>query len=596
MEIRERLRALRDQMRAHEVDAYVIPTSDPHQSEYPPDRWKSREWISGFSGSAGTVVVTSDKAGLWTDSRYFLAAERMLSGTSIQLHRLEEPGVADYPGWLAAELVSGQTVGFDGTCMSLSAARKLETELGPGGIRTRAIGDLVDLIWTGRPGLPAKPVTSYDSRYAGASRGERLSVIRGRMQVTGATHHLISTLADIAWLLNLRGADVDYNPVMVAHLILDTEKARLFVASGQIEPELVTELESDGVVVEPYDRVIEAVAAIPEGSTVLLSPSQVSVAFTDALRVGVKAVQQTNLTTIAKARKNAVEIDHIRNAMVRDGVAMVRFLHWLSESIGDTTVTELSAERRLAELRAEGEHFVSESFRAISAYRGHGASPHYAASAESDTPLQAAGLYLIDSGAHYLDGTTDITRTVSLGNPGEQERTDFTLVLKGHVGLATLHFPVGTTGEAIDAIAREHLWREDANYGHGTGHGVGFFLNVHEGPQRISRHPTGVVLEPGMLISNEPGLYRNERYGIRIENLVLVREGPRSEFGEFLTFETVTLCPIDRNLINVDMLTPREREWIDAYHRRVRDRLLGSLAGRERDWLEQACEPLWGPG
>jgi Xaa-Pro aminopeptidase len=318
----------------------------------------------------------------------------------------------------------------------------------------------------------------------------------------------------------------------------------------------------------------------------------VSVAFTDALRPGVSVIQQLNLTTIAKARKNAVEIDHLRNAMVRDGVAMVRFLHWLLDSIGDTAVTELTAEKKLAEYRASGEHYVSESFRAISAYRGHGASPHYAATTESDTPLQAAGLYLIDSGAHYLDGTTDITRTVSLGNPTEQERIDFTLVLKGHIGLATLHFPVGTTGEAIDVVAREHLWREDENYGHGTGHGVGFFLNVHEDPQRISRHITGIALEPGMLISNEPGLYRNERYGIRIENLVLVREGVRTEFGEFYRFETVTLCPIDRSLIDISLLTHAEKEWIDTYHRRVRDRLLGSLTQHERDWLEKACAPL----
>lgn len=579
-------------MSGHGVDAYIIPTSDPHQSEYPPARWKSREWISGFTGSAGVVVVTADKAGLWTDSRYFLAAERALSGTSIELHRLEEPGVLDYPQWLSSELTRDQVVGFDGMCISLSAARKLEAELRTHGVVVRAVGDLIDEIWADRPGLPCEPVYSYDSRYSGASRGERLSVIRGRMRSTGATHHLISTLADVAWLLSLRGSDVDYNPVFVAHLILDGDRARLFVADGQIDAELVTELESDSVVVEPYERALEAVAEIPEGSSVLLSPGQVSVAFTDALRPGVSVIQQLNLTTVAKARKNAVEIDHLRNAMVRDGVAMVRFLHWLLESIGDTAVTELTAEKKLAEYRASGEHYVSESFRAISAYRGHGASPHYAATTESDTPLQAAGLYLIDSGAHYLDGTTDITRTVSLGNPTDQERIDFTLVLKGHIGLATLHFPVGTTGEAIDVVAREHLWREDENYGHGTGHGVGFFLNVHEEPQRISRHITGIALEPGMLISNEPGLYRNERYGIRIENLVLVREGVRTEFGEFYRFETVTLCPIDRSLIDISLLTPAEKEWIDTYHRRVRDRLLGSLTQHECDWLEKACAPL----
>jgi Xaa-Pro aminopeptidase len=459
-------------------------------------------------------------------------------------------------------------------------------------IDVRAIGDLIGPIWSDRPALPNQPVYLHDIRYAGASRGERLSVIRGRMRNAGATHHLISTLADIAWLLNIRGADVEYNPVAVAHLVLALDDATLFIGTDQLSHDLATELESDGVTIRPYGDALDAIASIPDGSRVIVSPSQVSVAFTDAFPPGVAAIQQENLTTIAKARKNAIEIDHLRTTMVRDGVAIVRFLHWLSESVGDADVTELSAEHKLIEFRREGENYVSESFRAISGYRGHGASPHYSATQESDVRLEPAGLYLIDSGAHYLDGTTDITRTVSLGNESDQERRDFTLVLKGHIGLATIHFPVGTTGEMLDVLAREHLWRVDTNYGHGTGHGVGFFLNVHEGPQRISRHPTGVALEPGMIISNEPGLYRAERYGIRTENLILVREGTRTEFGEFHRFETLTLCPIDRRLIDVDLLTADEIEWLDVYHRRVRDRLLGHLSGSERDWLERACEPL----
>jgi Xaa-Pro aminopeptidase len=592
MLIRERLSALREQMAQNDVAAYVVPTSDPHQSEYPPERWKAREWISGFSGSAGTVVVTATSAGLWTDSRYFLAAEKALSGSSIELHRMEEPGVLDYPQWLTTVLAPGDTVGFDGLCMSLASARALDATLKPHEIRTRAMGDLFALIWSDRSPLPGREVYPHDSKFAGASRGEKLSVIRGRMRTVGASYHIISTLADIAWLLNLRGNDVDYNPVAVAHLILGLDGVELFIGEGQIPHELLTELESDGVRVRPYEEALEAVSVIEDGNTVLISPTQISVAFTDALSPGVKPLQQLNLTTTAKSRKNSVEMDHLRNTMIRDGVAMVRFLHWLSETLGESTVTELSAEKKLTEFRQQDENYVCESFRAISAYRGHGASPHYAATPSSNVPLEQAGLYLIDSGAHYQDGTTDITRTVSLGSPSDQERNDYTLVLKGHIGLATLHFPVGTTGEMIDVIAREHLWRVDANYGHGTGHGVGFFLNVHEGPVRISRHYTGIALEPGMLISNEPGLYRNERYGIRIENLVLVREGTRSEFGSFLCFETVSLCPLDRSLIDLSLLAKDEIDWINVYHRRVRDLLLGHLTGSEREWLERNCAPL----
>jgi Xaa-Pro aminopeptidase len=588
----QRLRALRSLMEERGVAAYVLPSSDPHQSEYPPEHWKHRAWLSGFHGSAGTVVVTMKRAGLWTDFRYFLDAESALSGSGIDLYRLGEPGVPDYPDWLAAELDRGERVAFDAECVSVGAARSLETSLSAKGIELIPIEDLVAKLREDRPPLPDRPVFLHDTKFAGMSRGEKLSALRTQMKELGADHHLISTLDDIAWLLNLRGSDVAYNPVAVAHLIVGPERALLHTNLERCPHDVRVELEADGVELLPYAAAADSVAAIPDGAAVIISPQQVSVAMRHRLRSGVRVVERLNLTTEAKARKNPTELDHLRRVMVRDGVAMVRFIHWLVTSVGAEEITELSAEAKLRDLRASGENYVSESFRTISAYRGHGAIVHYAASPETSSLLEPAGVYLVDSGAQYYDGTTDITRTVALGEASDAVRRDFTLVLKGHIGLATLRFPPGTSGHMIDAICREHLWRERMNYGHGTGHGVGFFLNVHEGPQRISQHPGEVALSQGMIVSNEPGVYRPDQYGIRIENLVTVVDDGTSEFGSFLRFETLTLCPIDRSLIDVAMLTPAERTWIDDYHRRVRDRLLGHLDVAARTWLESACAPL----
>lgn len=592
MEARERLTALRSLMREAGLAAYVVTSSDPHQSEYPPAHWKHRSWLSGFDGSAGTVVVTEHAAGLWTDFRYYLEAEEALAGTGIDLFRLGEQEVPDYPEWLADTLCEGDAVGFDELCVSVAATRNLESRLGPKGIGVVPGDDLVGRVWSDRPELPTRPVRVHDVRYTGESRGEKISALRGEMDELGVDYHLISTLDDIAWLLNIRGSDVPYNPVAVAHLIVGRDLAALYVDESQLSADVRTDLTEDGVTIRPYGDIAGDLASFPPDTSVLLSPDQVSVGFARALDPQVRVVEHVNLATPAKARKNAVELEHLRSAMVRDGVAMARFLHWLARAVGDEEVTELGAEAKLRDFRAEGERFVSESFRTISGYRGHGAIVHYAASEESNARLEAAGVYLVDSGAQYEDGTTDITRTVALGEPSEQARRDFTLVLKGHIGLATLRFPVGTTGHMIDVVAREHLWREGMNYGHGTGHGVGFFLNVHEGPQRISQRPSDVALAPGMVVSNEPGVYRADQYGVRIENLVAVADDGAAGFGTFLRFETLTLCPIDRSLIDADLLTAEERRWVDDYHRRVRDQLLGNLDGACAAWLERACSPL----
>ncbi len=579
-------------MEARGLAAYVVPSSDPHQSEYPPDHWKLRQWISGFGGSAGTVVVTSDRAGLWTDFRYYLEAESALRGSGIELFRLGSPDVPDYPAWLAAELERGDKVGFDAECFSIAAARSLEETLTPRNIELVPGDDLIGTLWSDRPARPSRPVFLHEERFAGQSRGEKLFAFREKMGELGADYHLISTLDDIAWVLNIRGSDVSYNPVALAHLVVDPQGGVLHIDADRLASDVRVELEAAGVRIRPYDETAQTLASIPGGSRVIVSPQQASVAMRARLRPDVRVVERANLSSEVKAQKNATELDHLRDVMVRDGVAMVRFLHWLLAALGDEPVTELSAEGRLREFRSEGERFVSESFRTISAYRGHGAIVHYASSPESDVELERAGLYLIDSGGQYYDGTTDITRTVALGAPSDQARRDFTLVLKAHIGLATLSFPAGTTGHMIDAVCREHLWRERMNYGHGTGHGVGFFLNVHEGPHRISQQPSDVPLRPGMVVSVEPGLYRADQYGIRTENLVTVVEDERNEFGSFLRFETLTLCPIDRSLMDASILAAGERSWIDEYHRSVRDRLYGGLEQPVAEWLDEACAPL----
>lgn len=591
MTIRERLQGLREKMAEAGLAAYIIPSSDPHQSEYPPDHWKSRSWISGFGGSAGTVVVTPNQAGLWTDSRYYLAAEHALAGTGIELFRQGEPGVVEYDAWLARELSSGDVVGFDALCVSLDSARSLESTLSEEGVSVRPSEDLVGPIWNDRPPLPTEPVRILAVRYAGSSRGEKIALLREQMASLRADYHLICTVDDIAWLLNIRGSDVGYNPTTLCHLLVGNRDAQLFIDERKLDQPVRSELESDGVTILPYGSLSRAISEIDTGA-IIYSPLQISIGIADQIPSSVRRIERTNLTTTAKAKKNSVELEHLRNAMIRDGVAMVRFLHWITTTVGTADITELSAEAKLCEFRSAGEHFVTEAFHTISAYRSHGALPHYCSTEESDVRLHPTGLYLVDSGAQYEDGTTDITRTISLGEPSEEERTDFTLVLKGHIALDTLRYPVGTTGHAIDVVARQFLWQRGMNYGHGTGHGVGFHLNVHEGPQRISQLPSDVPLVPGMITSNEPGIYRAERHGVRIENLLATVEDERTEFGQFYRFETLTLCPIDRNLIDVTLLTPIERRWVDDYHRRVRDALLGQLAPEVAEWLEVGCAPL----
>ncbi|MFO8064762.1 MAG: aminopeptidase P family protein [Spirochaetia bacterium] len=601
MNIEQRVEALRDRMRKHELNAYIIPSSDPHQSEYPPAHWKARQWISGFEGSAGTVVVTGDTAGLWTDARYYLEAEEALRGTPIHLFRSGEQDVPDYVDWLATHLEAGDRVGFDGSVMALETSRNLESVLSNAHITVHPVGDLLEPLWQDRPPLPDAPAYLIENGLTGESREEKLERVRSAIEETGTQAHIIATLDDIAWVLNIRGSDVPFNPVILAYLAVQKDTAHLFVDETKLSDGDRNTLTAAGVTIEPYDALGRFLAHLPSDTPVLYDPARVGAGLAQAFPTDGTHVERRNPSTDFKARKNTTELSHIRSCMISDGVAMEQFFYWLEQHApggpggpgepgGELTEQDIAV--KLAELRAARPGFVNESFDTIAGYGAHGAIVHYRVTPDTNARIKPGAPLLVDSGGQYRTGTTDITRTVSVGEPTEEVRTDFTLVLKAHIALATTQFPRGTTGHQLDAIPRRLMWHHGANYGHGTGHGVGFFLNVHEGPQRISPLPNSVALKPGMVISNEPGLYRPGRHGIRIENLVVVGEGTDTEFDRFLTFETVTLCHIERSLIDATMLSTEEREWVDSYHDMVWERIGGEVSEPIKSWLREKTAPL----
>ncbi len=605
--ISERIGALQNVLAEHRLAAYIVPTQDPHASEIPPTHWELRAWLTGFRGSAGTAVVTSDRAGLWTDSRYHLEAEESLEGTPVELFKSGEPDVPEHDAWLAATLSPGQRVGVCGAVISVEEFRRIAQRLGDAELELVATDDLVGSLWEDRPPLPREPVFLVPTATAGKSRAEKIAAVRGTLR--DAEHHacVIATLDDIAWLFNIRGRDVAYNPVTVAYALIGAEEAQLFIDSAKISSSVEEELSADGVRIRSYDAVTKALSelstGVPDGegglrSAVLrYSPRKLNMALFQAIPENVVVKEAEDPTTIPKAQKNGQECEGIRTAMRKDGRALVRFLIWLEQTVQETPPDrsgpgEVEASERLAQFRAEDDGFVMPSFGTISAYGAHGAVVHYSPTPESDVPIGTDSLYLVDSGGHYRHGTTDITRTVCLGTPTDEQIEDFSLVLAGHIDLARTSFPRGTTGTHIDAIARRPLWQCLRNYGHGTGHGVGFFLNVHEGPQRISPRPSDVALEPGMVCSNEPGLYRAGRYGIRIENLVLVQEEAIGEFGEFRSLATLSLCPIDLSLVRPDILGAERCAWLDAYHSRLYEELAPLLDAAEREWLAARTVPV----
>jgi Xaa-Pro aminopeptidase len=597
-QVAERLALLRAAMRQAHIDALMIPSADPHLSEYLPERWQGREWASGFTGSVGTLIITPEFAGLWTDARYWTQAEQQLAETGIQLMKLTSGASVQYVDWLASHLKSGQILAVDGAVLGLAIARLLQTALDAKDVTLRTDLDLLQQVWQDRPPLPAAPVFEHLPPYASKSRSGKLADLRGAMQQAGANRHLISTLDDIAYLFNLRGADVNFNPIFLSHALVTPTRATLYVADGKVSPELRTALADEGIDVAPYESAAAALAALPADSTLLLDPRRVTHGTRQWIPAKVKVIEAINPTTLAKSRKSEQDAIHVRATMEQDGAALCEFFTWLDQTLANpdrTPLTEVAIDQQITAARARRPGFVSPSFATIAGFGANGAIMHYRATAARHATIEGNGLLLIDSGGQYLGGTTDITRVVAVGRIGDEHRRDFTLVLKAMIALSATRFPRGTKSPMLDAIARAPLWAEGLDFGHGTGHGVGYFLNVHEGPQSISPSTMPepqTAMEPGMITSIEPGLYRPGRWGIRIENLVLNRSAGQTEFGEFLNFETLTLCPIDTRCIEPTLLRDDEKRWLNDYHATVRKRLSPLLSGDALAWLEQRTETL----
>ncbi|KGM95517.1 peptidase M24 [Clostridium novyi A str. 4552] len=587
MTIKERVEKLRGLMKQNGIDAYIVPSSDAHQSEYVSEHWKSRRWISGFTGSAGTCVITLDDAGLWTDGRYYIQASKQLEGSGIKLFKGAEPGVPTYIEWLNSVLNKESVVGFDGNVVSVVTVKEMEKEFKNKYISLKWDKDLIDELWNDRPEIPSGKIFTYDVKYAGKSRTEKLNEVRKHMKEKGANYYLLTSLDDIAWLLNIRGTDVPHNPVIVSNTVISMDKTYLFVYLNKVPEDVKKELEGENVIVKDYSEIEDFLKTLTEKDAVLYDATRTSIYLYNSLDEKVEKIQELNITTDLKGVKNETEIENLRNCQVKDGVAMVKFIKWLKESINKGEyVTELSAEEKLESFRKEQDLFVDISFDTIGAYKDHAAMMHYKSTEKTNCQLKNEGMYLVDSGGQYLDGTTDITRTIVIGKITEEEKKHFTLVLKSNIALNTLKFLHGSTGSNIDIIARRPIWEYGIDYKCGTGHGVGFFLNIHEGPQRFSPVPNTVVLEKGMTITNEPGIYIEGKHGIRTENMMLVVEDEKTEFGKFMKFEYITYCPIDLDGVDKDMLTTEEINWLNGYHKDVYSKLSPYLNEEEKEWLK----------
>ena len=593
MEIQDKITALRGFMSQNGISAFIVPSTDPHSGEYVPAHWESRKWLSGFSGSAGTVVVTKNNAGLWTDSRYFIQAEEQLTGTGIQLFKDRLPETPSVSEWLGSVLDKGEKVGIDGWVNSMQEAAGLRKELQAYGLELTLVEDPFQYIWNDRPSLPQTPVFIHGLEYAGVSCSEKISKIKEAIKSKGATSIILSSLDEIAWTLNLRGDDVHCNPLFISYLILSDKKNTLYILEQKITEEVRSYLKEQGVEIEDYKSFSKNLKAFSGKDEELL---QISPQANEALYA--LASQYTNVTiapspvALMKAHKNPIEVAGFRKAMERDGIAMVKFLRWLKEAVKTGEESELSVDEKLYELRAEQANFKGISFDTIAGYKEHAAIVHYEATPETSIPLKPEGMLLLDSGAQYLDGTTDITRTIVLGPLTEEEKQDYTLVLKGHLQLQNAEFPAGTCGTQLDVLARIAMWKAGINYLHGTGHGVGQFLSVHEGPHQVRMNHMPTLLEPGMTLTDEPGIYKAGRHGIRIENTLVIVPAQESEFGTFYKFEPLTLCPIDKEAILVDMLNDEELSWFNEYHQMVYNRLKPFLNEQEQAWLEEATSPL----
>lgn len=596
MKVKERVEAVRRLMKQNQVEAYLVPSSDPHQSEYVPECWQRRPWISGFTGSAGDVLITDKVAGLWTDGRYFLQAEEELRGSGIRLFRSGQPGVPSLTEFLTRNLGPGESLGVDPRTVSMRRARELRTAVTRAKASLRFLDEnLVDEVWSDRPDLPKGEARPLPLKFAGESTSSKLKRLRQAMKEQKADAHVLSALDGVAWLFNIRGRDVMYNPVVIAYTIVTGGEATLFIDPEKVTPAVRQSLEPK-VRLRPYEEFGAALEQLGSRGARVWVEEQSASAWIEQKLKGADLVTDLSPVTLMKSRKNPVEAEGMRAAHVRDGAAVARFLAWLERAVHKEQLTEISAAKKLEEIRREGEHFQGLSFRTISGFGPHGAIIHYTVTPKSDVPLRPEGLYLLDSGAQYLDGTTDITRTVLLGKRATAEQKDrFTRVLKGHIALARARFPQGVGGGRLDALARIALWEVGLDYNHGTGHGVGSFLNVHEGPRSIGQgRDTGIPIEAGNIFSNEPGYYKTGEYGIRIENLVLTCEnGVIGENGQpYLEFETLTMCPIDTRLVDRKLLTPVERKWLNDYHKLVAKKLAPFMDKTELAWLKKACAPI----
>ncbi|MBU5438479.1 aminopeptidase P family protein [Tissierella sp. MSJ-40] len=592
MNINERISNLRNLMKDRGITAYIVPTYDSHQSEYVADYYKARVWISGFTGSAGTVVVTDKEAILWADGRYFIQAEKELAGSEFKLFKMGIPGFPTYTEWLQEDLKEGDTLGFDGKIFPQSDVERLEKALKQKEIKFNGEYDLVGEIWTDRPPMPKSKAFIHEIKYTGKTGKEKVEEVRKEMRKLGADYFLLGSLDDIAWLYNIRGRDVANNPVVISYALISQDKAYLFVDKEKIDNEVEKFLKENGIEIHDYEKVIDYVKDIEKGSKVFLDPDRVNRWLYNGIPEECKIVEGMNITTKLKGNKNPVEVKNQKNAYIKDGVALVKFLHWLDKNVGNIEITEISAEEKLEEFRREQEGFIEPSFDTISAYKENAAMMHYKANAESNYVLKKEKMYLVDSGGQYLDGTTDVTRTVILGDITEEEKRDFTLTLKGHINLISARFLYGATGSNLDVLCRYPLWQEGIDYKCGTGHGVGFLLNVHEGPHRIATVPNNVAFEKGMIVTIEPGVYKAGSHGIRIENVVVVDEDIKTDSGQFMKFETISFCPIDLEGVDVELLTDKERAWLNDYHKDVYNKISPYLNEEEKEWLREETRSI----
>ncbi|MDP2889009.1 MAG: aminopeptidase P family protein [Bacteroidota bacterium] len=590
--IRKKISDLRSKMQEVSLDAIIIYGTDPHISEYLPAHWQTRPFISGFTGSAGMVIVSHEKAALWTDSRYFLQADEELSGTGIELVKMRTPGYPEPAEWLKINLKANSKVGTDESCISVNQFRILQNSLNQSGIFLKESGDLLKDIWTDRPPLPDSAIYEHELKFACTNRQTKIETICAELEKSGANMQIVTALDDLAWTFNLRGNDVECNPVFMAYAAVSRENTILFIDGKKLSPELKNILQSEGIEINEYTQLPEFLQQLPENSQILLDFDRTNHAILKTIPEHCKVIEGLSIPCRLKAIKTEAEIRNIRNAMRKDGVAMLEFLYWLKTNLGNTPVTEYTVAEKLIEFRSKQPDYKGISFFPIVGYKEHGAIVHFHVSEENALPIEKNGFLLFDSGGQYLDGTTDITRTIALSELTAQQKTDFTLVLKGMISLSMAKFPVNTRGYHLDILARIDMWQHGMNYGHGTGHGVGYFLNVHEGPMSIRQEFNDRTIEAGMVISNEPALYRLGEYGIRIENLIVCQKAETTEFGDFLKFDTLTLCPIDTTAIDKSLMNPEEINWLNGYHERVFEELAPLVNEEIKAYLKELTQAI----